>query len=92
MSFVHFRELNLTSITQLDNRPPLEEVSRVFKDAKYLANVAALVMTVVLVLIWPAGMIAVGTMTLEDFTNWVSDCVSAWSETQDHIGRVRLQL
>ncbi|XP_064611598.1 uncharacterized protein LOC135475601 [Liolophura sinensis] len=65
------RDLRLTSLQQLDNRPALEEVEKTFRGAKLLAYIGAMSISLVLVIIWPAAMTAVGTMNLEQFNHWV---------------------
>lgn len=67
------RELNLSGAHQLDNRPTLQEVSDTFRAARLLANIGSLVLTVVLVLVWPAFMVLVRVMSREEFTHWVSN-------------------
>ena len=68
--FIH-RDLGLTGANQLDNRPSLEEVKSTFKFAKNLAMTGAVVLTFVLILVWPTCMVSVGVMDLAAFTHWV---------------------
>lgn len=57
---------------QLDNRPSLYEVSRAFRNAKLVAQIGAVVLSVVLVILWPALMIPIGVFSFSDFSSWVS--------------------
>ena len=67
----HFRELNITGAHQLDKRPSLEEVSKTFRGATILAKGGALVLTVILIGLWPACMMVIGVMNLQQFRHWV---------------------
>jgi hypothetical protein len=57
---------------KLDNRPDLDEVEKTFRSAKYTAIIGAISLTLVLIIIWPAIMSAVGILSLAGFTTWVS--------------------
>ncbi len=70
--FFPFRDLGLTGANKLDNRPELSDVSRAFKSARLIAYIGALVLTFVLIILWPAVMVAVGVMDLSGFQHWVS--------------------
>lgn len=70
--FLLYRDLGLKTANKLDNRPSLEDVTKTFRGAKYTAYFGATVLTLVLVIIWPAGMIAEGVFSLSQFKNWVS--------------------
>jgi hypothetical protein len=65
-------ELNLTGAQHLDNRPSLEEVKTTFRNARLIANIGSVILAVILVLIWPACMTAIKTMSLENLSAWVS--------------------
>ena len=69
------RELELTGAHQLDNRPSLAEVSRTFRVARRIANVGSVVLALVLVVVWPASMVAVKVMDRGQFGGWVSGVI-----------------
>lgn len=69
--FFSLRELNLTGICRLNNRPSLQEVQKAFRSTSILSYSVSLTLSAVLVLIWPAAMVGVGAMSLEQFTGWV---------------------
>nr|XP_006821670.1 PREDICTED: uncharacterized protein LOC102808805 [Saccoglossus kowalevskii] len=55
----------------LSNRPELKLVEKTFKVAKIAATVSAVLLTVILIIIWPASMIAVNVMNATEFNIWV---------------------
>ncbi|XP_077869945.1 uncharacterized protein LOC100367180 [Saccoglossus kowalevskii] len=57
--------------TRLSNRPELKLVEKTFKVAKIAAIVSAVLLTVILIIIWPASMIAVNVMNATEFNIWV---------------------
>ncbi|XP_059168393.1 LOW QUALITY PROTEIN: uncharacterized protein LOC131950305 [Physella acuta] len=67
----HQKELNLSQNRQLDNRPSLEEVQQVHRQSYVMAYSLSTVFSVVILILWPALMVIVGVMTLEQFTSWV---------------------
>lgn len=67
------RELNLTGVHHLDNRPSLDEVSATFRSAQTLSKLGSLSLTFLTIVLWPAGMVAIKSMTLKDFSGWVSE-------------------
>ena len=67
-----FRELNLSGAHRLDNRPSLSDVQQAFKRATTMAFTCSISTSLVLVIIWPASMVAVGVMDLDQFVGWVS--------------------
>ena len=66
------RELNLSGAHRLDNRPSLLDVQTAFKRATNMAYSCSITTSLVLVVIWPACMVAVGVMDLSAFVGWVS--------------------
>ncbi|XP_076358090.1 uncharacterized protein LOC143250861 [Tachypleus tridentatus] len=68
---LYARELNVTGANKLGNRPTLEEVEKTFRSAKWIANAGALVLTLVLIIIWPAGMVAANVLNHSSFRHWV---------------------
>ncbi len=66
------RDLGLSQAYKLDSRPELRDVSKAFKSARLAAFIGAPLLTVVLVIVWPAAMVAVGVMDLSGFRHWVS--------------------
>ncbi|KAL5014496.1 hypothetical protein ScPMuIL_008766 [Solemya velum] len=69
---LYAKELDLMGAHQLDNRPSLYEVSRAFRNAKLVAQIGAVVLSVVLVILWPALMIPIGVFSFSDFSSWVT--------------------
>ena len=66
------RDLNLEGAYRLDNRPSLAAVQKAFRGAKITALVGSMVLTVILILIWPSVMVAVSVMSRTSFFQWVS--------------------
>jgi len=65
------RELKLAGAYRLDSRPPLPEVQAAFRSSRLLAVCASLVLSFVLVVLWPSIMAAVGVMSSGQFFHWV---------------------
>ena len=75
--FLIDRDLGLSSVNKLDNRPSLEEVAHCFKKAKYTAYIGATVLTAILIIVWPAIQVTTGIFSESDFTHWVSQIISS---------------
>ncbi|BFZ23564.1 hypothetical protein BsWGS_26603 [Bradybaena similaris] len=65
------KELNLYGSHRLENRPSLKEVQTAFKGAKYLAYSSSTIVSCVMVILWPAVMVAAGVMSSSQFYGWV---------------------
>ncbi|RUS77237.1 hypothetical protein EGW08_014990 [Elysia chlorotica] len=65
------KELNLSGAHRLDNRPSLLDVQHAFKRATTMAFSCSITISLILVIIWPASMVAVGVMDLGAFEGWV---------------------
>ncbi|KAK2149319.1 hypothetical protein LSH36_455g04021, partial [Paralvinella palmiformis] len=68
---LYARDLGLSGANRLGNRPLLDEVANKFKGARLVANVGALLISLILVIIWPAAMTAVGVLGPKGFSSWV---------------------
>ena len=62
------RELNLKSTQE---RPTIDDIEAVFGGAKKIALIGSLVLTVLLIFIWPGIVAALGVFTYSHFTVWV---------------------
>uniref|UniRef100_A0A1I8GDX2 MCU domain-containing protein n=3 Tax=Macrostomum lignano TaxID=282301 RepID=A0A1I8GDX2_9PLAT len=69
---VYAKEMNLVGAHCLDNRPSLEATAEAFRGAKLTANIGALGLTALLILLWPASMMSMKTMDLGGFTAWIA--------------------
>ncbi|XP_006823327.1 uncharacterized protein LOC100367327 [Saccoglossus kowalevskii] len=56
---------------RLSNRPELKLVEKTFRVAKIAAIVSAVLLTAILIIIWPASMIAINVMDATEFNIWV---------------------
>ncbi|KAG1693505.1 Urea-proton symporter DUR3 [Nymphon striatum] len=74
---LYARELNISGANKLDNRPSLDDVERCFQSAKWVAYIGALVLTLGLIVLWPASMVAAGVLQENGFTHWVN-IAEAW--------------
>ncbi|XP_074654736.1 uncharacterized protein LOC141908541 [Tubulanus polymorphus] len=68
---LYSKELQLSGLQTLDNRPSMAEVAATFKTAKLTAYVGALSASFVLILLWPACMVSIGVMDSSQFAQWV---------------------
>ncbi|XP_064598785.1 uncharacterized protein LOC135465474 [Liolophura sinensis] len=69
---MYARELNLTGVQKIDNRPSLSEVHKTFRVARLVATAGAISLTVILVIIWPLILVALQVMDRQTFTGWVN--------------------
>jgi len=65
-------ELNLDDGENFHDRPPLEIVIRKFRAAKITAYVAAVLFTILFVVIWPGCMLSVDILDLSGFNTWTT--------------------
>ncbi|KAK7450506.1 hypothetical protein BaRGS_00039937, partial [Batillaria attramentaria] len=75
---VYAKELNLSGAHQLDNRPSLQEVAATFRFARLMANIGSVTLALTMIVLWPALMVAIETMTRSQFTGWVNLSI-AWA-------------
>ncbi|KAI8500378.1 hypothetical protein Bbelb_219440 [Branchiostoma belcheri] len=62
----------MTSANKLNDRPSFEEIRSFCRKPRMTALIAGIVLSVVLVIIWPAGMLGVGVMNGAEFQHWVN--------------------
>jgi hypothetical protein len=67
-----YSEMNLTRFAALDQRPRLADMERRFRGTKLLAIVGSLLLTFVILIVWPAVTVSAGVMDFVAFTRWVS--------------------
>ncbi|OQV20353.1 Urea-proton symporter DUR3 [Hypsibius exemplaris] len=71
-------ELGLTDGNKLDNRPTFQSVYSTFKTTSWLAIIVSVSLSIIMVILWPAGMIGGNVFSLSTFTNWIN-LVTAWT-------------
>ena len=64
-------DLKITDPNKLSNKPSFEEVDSHYKTAKRIAIAGAVVLTVLLVIVWPCVTIPFGSFSLNEFKHWV---------------------
>eukprot|EP00058_Branchiostoma_floridae_P025995 XP_002611485.1 hypothetical protein BRAFLDRAFT_63880 [Branchiostoma floridae] len=62
----------MTSANKLNDRPSFEEIRRFCRRPRMTALIAGIGLSLVLVIIWPAGMLGVGVMNGSEFQHWVN--------------------
>jgi len=65
-------EMNLNDAENLCDRPPLELVIRKFRTAKITAYVAAMLFTLLFVVIWPGSMLSIDILDKTGFNAWTT--------------------
>ncbi|XP_078697358.1 uncharacterized protein LOC144925278 [Branchiostoma floridae x Branchiostoma belcheri] len=62
----------MTSANKLNDRPSFDEIRSFCRKPRMTALIAGIVLSVVLVIVWPAGMLGVGVMNGAEFQHWVN--------------------
>jgi len=65
-------ELDLDTLGELRERPPLDLVIKKFRSAKLTAFGAAVAFTIVFVIVWPCSMLSVDMLDQSGFTIWTT--------------------
>lgn len=69
--YIFHRELGLKDAESLDCRPDIEHVKRTFKTSSTIALAGSVGCTILLILVWPVVMVAIGNLEKTGFVVWV---------------------
>ncbi|XP_070546656.1 uncharacterized protein [Ptychodera flava] len=76
---LYARELSVHDVKMLNNRPTLESMEGKFKTARKIAIFTAILLTLIIIIAWPAGMIALQVMDFSQFSAWIlASQIWAW--------------
>ena len=65
-------DMNISASNKLSSRPSFEEVDGHYKAAKRIAIIGAVLLTLLLVVVWPCITIPFGSFSFTEFKHWVS--------------------
>lgn len=71
---LYARELDIRGVHELDKRPSLQIVTDTFKQAKTIAMIGAICLTLILIIIWPGSMVSAGILDFSQFRGWIISC------------------
>ncbi|CAD5123308.1 DgyrCDS11664 [Dimorphilus gyrociliatus] len=71
---LYARELDIRGVHELDKRPSLQVVTSTFKQAKIIAMIGAICLTLIFIIIWPGSMASAGILDFSQFRGWIVSC------------------